>query len=127
MKSRILPLIISVALFMENIDSTVIATSLPAIALDLNTNPVSLKLAITAYLISLAIFIPASGWAADRYGARRVFRTAIGVFIIGSVMCAFAGSLLDFVIARSIQGMGGAMMTPVGRLLILCLWKRTSW
>lgn len=104
---------------MENIDSTVIATSLPAIALDLDTNPVSLKLAITAYLIALAIFIPASGWAADRYGARRVFRTAIGVFIIGSIMCAFAGSLLDFVIARSIQGMGGAMMTPVGRLLIL--------
>lgn len=119
MKHRILPLIISVALFMENIDSTVIATSLPAIAEDLQTNPVSLKLAITSYLIALAIFIPASGWAADRFGARRVFRYAIAIFVIGSIACAFASSLLDFILARSLQGMGGAMMTPIGRLLIL--------
>src|SRR5258705_13772300 len=82
--NRTIPLILAVALFMENMDSTVIATSLPAIANDIGTSPVALKLALTSYLVSLAIFIPISGWMADRYGAKRVFRAAIGVFIIGS-------------------------------------------
>jgi len=116
---RIVPLIIAVALFMENMDSTVIATSLPAIAADIGANPLALKLAITSYLLSLAIFIPASGWTADRFGARTVFRTAIGVFVIGSIGCALSGSLTDFVIARIVQGMGGAMMTPVGRMVLV--------
>ena len=75
-------------------DSTVIATSLPAIANDIGTSPIALKLALTAYLVSLAIFIPISGWMADRYGAKRVFRAAIGVFIVGSIACALSGSLL---------------------------------
>lgn len=116
---RIVPLIIAVALFMENMDSTVIATSLPAIAADIGTNPLALKLAVTSYLLSLAIFIPASGWTADRFGARTVFRAAIGVFVLGSIGCALSSSLTDFVIARIVQGMGGAMMTPVGRMVVV--------
>jgi EmrB/QacA subfamily drug resistance transporter len=116
---RIVPLIIAVALFMENMDSTVIATSLPAIATDIGTNPLALKLAVTSYLLSLAVFIPASGWTADRFGARTVFRAAIAVFVLGSIGCALSHSLADFVIARIVQGMGGAMMTPVGRVVLV--------
>src|SRR5580765_572523 len=119
LRDRIVPLIIAVALFMENMDSTVISTSLPAIAADIGTNPLALKLAVTSYLLSLAIFIPASGWTADRFGARTVFRAAIAVFALGSIGCALSSSLLDFVIARIVQGMGGAMMTPVGRLVLV--------
>src|SRR6185295_2693052 len=117
--SRIVPLIVAVALFMENMDSTIIATALPAIAADLKTNPLALKLAITAYLLALAIFIPASGWTADRFGARNVFRIAIAIFMVGSLGCAMAHSLEGFVIARFIQGAGGAMMSPIGRLVLL--------
>ena len=104
---------------MENMDSTVIATSLPAIATDVGTSPIALKLALTAYLVALAIFIPVSAWVADRFGAKRVFRLAIGVFVIGSVACASSGTLLEFVLARFLQGMGGAMMTPVARLVLV--------
>ena len=99
-------------------DSTVLATSLPAIAVDLHQDPIALKLALTSYLLSLAIFIPASGWAADRFGARTVFRSAIVVFTLGSVLCGFATSLPAFVAARMFQGLGGAMMVPVGRLVL---------
>ena len=118
-RERIVPLIIAVALFMENMDSTVIATALPAIAKDIGANPLALKLAITSYLLSLAIFIPASGWTADRFGARAVFRAAIAVFMLGSIGCALSSSLTDFVVARIVQGMGGAMMTPVGRTVLV--------
>jgi EmrB/QacA subfamily drug resistance transporter len=118
-RERLVPLIVAVALFMENMDSTVIATSLPAIAADIGSNPLELKLAITSYLLALAIFIPASGWMADRFGARTVFRTAIMVFLAGSIGCALSHSLLHFVVARFIQGSGGAMMSPVGRLVLV--------
>src|ERR1700704_5782785 len=118
-KERLIPLIVATALFMENMDSTVIATSLPAIAADIGTSPLTLKLAITSYLLSLAVFIPASGWTADRFGARMVFAIAVGVFILGSIGCAMSTSVTHFVIARIVQGMGGAMMTPVGRLVLL--------
>jgi EmrB/QacA subfamily drug resistance transporter len=118
-RDRLVPLIIAVALFMENMDSTIIATSLPAIAADIGANPLALKLAVTSYLLSLAVFIPASGWTADRFGARSVFRAAIATFVIGSIGCALASSLSGFVIARIVQGMGGAMMTPVGRLVLV--------
>ena len=118
-KQRMIPLIVATALFMENMDSTVIATSLPAIAADIGTSPLTLKLAITSYLLSLAVFIPASGWTADRFGARMVFSIAIGVFMIGSIGCALSQNVTHFVIARILQGMGGAMMTPVGRLVLL--------
>ncbi|WP_276292993.1 MFS transporter [Notoacmeibacter marinus] len=119
MKRPALPLILAVALFMEQIDSTVIATALPAIAEDIGTRPVALKLALTAYLVSLAIFIPISGWMADRIGSRNVFRIAIGVFVIGSLSCALSATLAQFVGARFLQGMGGAMMTPVARLILV--------
>jgi EmrB/QacA subfamily drug resistance transporter len=118
-KERLIPLIVAAALFMENMDATVIATSLPAIAADIGTSPLTLKLAITSYLLSLAVFIPASGWTADRFGARTVFSIAIAVFLVGSIGCALSSSLTDFVIARILQGLGGAMMTPVGRLVLL--------
>ena len=118
-RERLVPLIVAVALFMENMDSTVIATSLPAIAADIGSSPLELKLAITSYLLALAIFIPASGWMADRFGARTIFRTAIAVFMLGSIGCALSDSLWHFVIARFFQGMGGAMMSPVGRLVLI--------
>ncbi|WP_052153405.1 MDR family MFS transporter [Devosia sp. LC5] len=117
--SRITPLVLATALFMENMDSTVIATSLAAIAADIGTDPISLKLALTAYLVALAIFIPISSWMADRFGARNVFRVAMLVFMIGSVACAFSDSLAAFVGARFVQGMGGAMMGPVARLVLV--------
>ncbi len=112
-------LTVACALFMENLNSTVISTSLPAIAMDLHEDPISLKLALTSYLVSLAIFIPASGWAADRFGARTIFRTAILVFTSGSILCGISTTLPGLVGARVIQGLGGAMMVPVGRLLLL--------
>jgi len=115
----ILPLVIASALFLENMDSTVLATSLPAIALDLHQDPIVLKLAFTSYLLSLAVFIPISGWMADRFGARQVFRLAIAVFTLASLSCAFTSSLEGFIIARAVQGMGGAMMVPVGRLVLV--------
>lgn len=113
------PLIIATALFMEQLDGTVLATALPAMAADLHEDPVALKLALTSYLLSLAVFIPLSGWAADRFGARRVFRAAIGVFTLGSILCGFSNSLASIVAARVVQGLGGAMMVPVGRLVLL--------
>src|SRR5438477_11169922 len=118
-RERIVPLIVAVALFMENMDSTVIATSLPAIARDIGTNPLALKLAVTSYLLSLAVFIPVSGWTADRFGARTVFRGAIAGFMLGSIGCALSGSLCEFVVARIVQGRGGATMRPVGRLVVV--------
>ncbi len=115
----IVPLIVACALFMENLDSTVIATALPAIAHSLGEDPLRLNLAITSYLLSLAVFIPLSGWVADRWGARSVFRAAIVVFTLGSAWCGLAHSLPELVAARIVQGMGGAMMVPVGRLVML--------
>ncbi|HEY8566614.1 MAG TPA: DHA2 family efflux MFS transporter permease subunit [Beijerinckiaceae bacterium] len=118
-RTLLVPFIVATALFMENTDSTVIATSLPVIAQDLNEDPIALKLALTSYLVSLAIFIPISGWMADRFGARTIFRAALGVFMAGSLACAASDSLSAFVAARFLQGIGGAMMVPVGRLVLL--------
>nr|WP_316652607.1 MFS transporter [uncultured Gellertiella sp.] len=124
--NRIVPLILAVALFMEQMDSTVIATALPAIARDLHVGPITLKLALTAYMVALAIFIPVSGWMADRFGAKRIFRLAILVFVAGSILCALSSSLVQFVLFRFLQGAGGAMMTPVGRLVLLRTTKRSE-
>ena len=104
---------------MENLDSTVLSTSLPAIAASLHEDPISLKLALTSYLLSLAVFVPISGWVADKYGARTVFMAAIVVFTAGSMLCGQSHSLPEFVLFRVVQGLGGAMMVPVGRLVIL--------
>jgi EmrB/QacA subfamily drug resistance transporter len=118
-RQLLIPLIVACALFMENLDSTVINTALPAIARSLHENPLTLNMGITSYLFSLAVFVPISGWVADRFGARLVFQAAILIFTLGSIMCGFSQSLLDFVLARIFQGLGGAMMVPVGRLVIL--------
>jgi EmrB/QacA subfamily drug resistance transporter len=111
--------IIATALFMENMDGTVLSTSLPAIALDLHQDPIVLKLALTSYLMTLAVFIPASGWVADRFGARTVFCSAIVVFTLGSILCGASHTLDWLIAARVFQGLGGAMMVPVGRLVLL--------
>jgi EmrB/QacA subfamily drug resistance transporter len=115
----IVPLVVACALFMQNLDSTVIATALPTIARSLNEDPLRLNLAITSYLLSLAVFIPMSGWMADRFGARPVFCSAIAVFMLGSAGCGLAQNLTMLIAARILQGMGGAMMVPVGRLVLL--------
>ena len=115
----IIPLIVACSLFMENLDSTVIATALPTIARSLDEDPLRLNLAITCYLLSLSIFIPLSGWMADKFGAKRVFVAAIVLFTTSSVTCGFAHSLPHLVIARTLQGIGGAMMTPVGRVIVI--------
>ena len=117
--TRIVPLIVAVALLMENIDASVLSTSLPAMAVDLGTDPIHLKLVLTSYLLALAVFIPASGWAADKFGARVVFRAAILVFALGSVACGLSQTLWQLVLARTLQGVGGSMMMPVGRLILL--------
>ncbi|HET6925773.1 MAG TPA: MFS transporter, partial [Hyphomicrobiaceae bacterium] len=108
----IVPLVVATALFMENTDSTILATALPTIARDLGLDPISLKLAVTSYLVSLAVFIPVSGWVADRVGSCTTFRLALAVFMIASIGCAFSSSLHQFVFWRAMQGMGGAMMVP---------------
>jgi EmrB/QacA subfamily drug resistance transporter len=112
-------MIIATALFMENMDATVIATALPTIASDFGESPLKLNLAITCYLLSLGIFLPLSGWLADRFGARTVFASAIVVFTLGSIGCSTVESLPELVLARVVQGIGGAMMVPVGRLVVL--------
>jgi EmrB/QacA subfamily drug resistance transporter len=118
-RAIMVPLIVACALFMQNLDSTIIATALPSIAESLHEEPLRLNLAITSYLLSLAIFIPLSGWMADRFGARTVFRWAIVAFTLGSIACGFSSTLGELVAARIIQGVGGAMMVPVGRLVLL--------
>jgi len=115
----LVPMIVACALFMENMDATVIATALPTIAHGFGESPLRLNLAITCYLLSLGIFLPLSGWLADRFGARIVFTSAIVVFTLGSIGCSTVESLPQLVLARIVQGMGGAMMVPVGRLVVL--------
>ncbi len=97
---------------METLDSTIISTSLPVIATDLRQDPIALKLALTSYLLSLAIFIPVSGWMADRYGARVIFRAAIGIFTLGSILCGLSGSLGGFVAAHIVQEAGVVQCQP---------------
>jgi EmrB/QacA subfamily drug resistance transporter len=118
-RALLTPLIVAASLLMETIDSTVISTSLPIIATDLQTDPLSLKLAMTTYLLSLAVFIPASGWIADRFGAKRVYCAALVIFALGSVLSGSVTSLWQLVITRAIQGFGGSLMVPVARLIVL--------
>lgn len=125
-RTNSVPLIIATALFMQTLDATVLSTALPVIAREFQTNPVHLKLAVTTYLLALAIFIPASGWVADRYGARNVFRLAMATFALGSLACGMSEGLGSLVAARILQGIGGAMMVPVGRLVILRTIPKTE-
>jgi EmrB/QacA subfamily drug resistance transporter len=116
--SLLVPFTIAGGLFMEGLDSSIIGTSLPQIAQSLRVSPQALSMAITGYLLSLAVFIPISGWIADRFGARKVYCAAIVIFTIGSALCGFATNLETLVAMRILQGFGGAMMTPVGRLIL---------
>ena len=116
---RLTATIIATALFMEQLDGTVLATALPTMAQSFGVDALHMSVALTAYLLSLAVFIPASGWVADRFGACRVFCAAMGLFTLGSILCGQAWSLPVLVVARIVQGLGGAMMTPVGRLVLL--------
>lgn len=118
-QTRLTAVIVASALFMQNLDSTIIATALPTMARSFGYDPVRMNVALTSYLLSLTVFIPASGWVADRYGTRNVFRAAIVVFTIGSILCGLSDGLPELVAARVLQGVGGAMMVPVGRLLLL--------
>lgn len=118
-RNAVVPLVVACAFFMEQIDSSVITTAIPRISESLGVAPLHLSLAVTAYMFSLAIFIPLSGWIADRFGARNVFRLAIVTFVAGSLACGFSNSLWELVLSRIFQGLGGAMMVPVGRLVLL--------
>lgn len=118
-RSTSLALLVAGAFFMENLDGTVITTALPQMARTFGTDSVGLSIGITAYLLALAVFVPMSGWVTDRYGARTIFASAIALFTASSVACAFSHNVTEFTLARVIQGLGGAMMVPVGRLVVL--------
>src|SRR4051812_49915826 len=116
---KYLPWLVAVALFMENLDATIVNTAVPTMAASLQVQPLSLKGVLTSYTLSLAVFIPISGWMADRFGTRRVFELAIALFLFGSLACGLAPNVPFLVAARILQGIGGAMMTPVGRLALV--------
>ena len=122
----LIPLVIGCAFFMEGLDSTMIAVAIPDMARSLGEFPLRLNLVITTYLLSLAVFIPLSGWIADRLGARVVFCAAIAIFATGSALCGLSTSLPMMLVMRVIQGFGGAMMTPVGRLILLRSFPRSG-
>lgn len=115
---RLLPWLVAVAFFMQSLDTTILNTAVPAIAKALDVTPLSMKSVLASYTLSLAVFIPVSGWMADRFGTRRVFAWAIGLFTLGSILCGLATSIEMLVACRVLQGMGGAMMMPVGRMTL---------
>ena len=121
-----LAFLVASAFFMEFLDGTIIVTALPRMAVSLGADPVDLHIGITAYLLTVAIFILPGGWAADRYGPRRVFAAAIAVFTLGSALCGLAPTVPAFVAARIVQGLGGAMMVPVGRLAVLRVTEKAG-
>lgn len=123
-EKKIVAFIVSLALFMDALDTTIINTAIPAMARSLHVYPVDLKIALISYLLSLAIFIPISGWFADKYGAKRVFLTALTIFTLCSLWCGYVQNLSELVVARSIQGIGGSFMMPVGRLILLRTFHR---
>lgn len=123
---RVMPWLVAVGLFMEQLDQTIINTAVPQISGDLHTAALSLKSVLTTYTLSLAVFIPISGWIADRFGTRRVFRFAMGAFTIGSLLCGLSVNIQMLVASRLLQGIGGAMMTPVGRLALVRTFPRSE-
>jgi MFS family permease len=116
---RWLPWVVATALFMEQLDSTIVNTAIPSMAVSLGVAPLSLKAVATSYILSLAVGIPVSGWIADRYGTRRVFALAVAIFALARVLCGLSVNVPMLVAARILQGLGAAMMTPVGRLAII--------
>ena len=123
---RYLPWLVAVALFMENLDATIVNTAVPTISASLAVAPLALRGVLTSYTLSLAVFIPISGWMADRFGTRRVFNLAIALFMLGSLLCGVAVNVPMLVAARILQGIGGAMMTPVGRLALVRSFPRSE-
>jgi EmrB/QacA subfamily drug resistance transporter len=123
---RYLPWLVATALFMEQLDVTIVNTAIPSIAASLQVTPLSLKSIVTSYILGLAVGIPVSGWMADRYGTRRVFGIAIAIFTLASVLCGLAASAQMLVAARLLQGLGGAMMMPVGRLAIIRTFPKSE-
>lgn len=123
---RYLPWVVATALFMEQLDSTIVNTAVPAMAASLQVTPLSLKAVVTSYILSLAVCIPISGWMADRFGTRRVFAAAITVFTVSSILCGLAVNVPMLVGARLLQGMGAAMMMPVGRLTIIRTFPKSE-
>jgi MFS family permease len=124
--ARWLPWVIAIAFFMQSLDGTILNTALPAMARDLAENPLRMQGVVIAYMLTVALLIPASGWIADRFGTKKVFFSAILVFSIGSLLCALSWSLNVLVAARVLQGLGGALMLPVGRLVILRAYPRSE-
>lgn len=122
----LIPLIVAIAFLMEQLDVTIVTTAIPDMARALHTTAVHMSLAVSAYIFTLAVFIPISGWCADRFGTRRVFTAALAVFTFGSALCGMADSFAMLVATRVLQGLGGAMMTPVGRLILLRSFPRNQ-
>src|ERR1700677_3640009 len=112
-------LLVAGAFFMENLDGTIISTALPQMARSFHVGAVNLNIGMTAYLLTLAVFIPISGWVADRFGSRSIFASAIAAFTLASLLCGASRTLTQFTLMRILQGIGGAMMVPVGRLIVL--------
>jgi EmrB/QacA subfamily drug resistance transporter len=123
---RLLPWLVAVAFFMESLDTTILNTAVPAIAEALHVAPLSMKAVLASYTLSLAVFIPISGWMADRFGTRRVFASAIGIFTLGSFLCGVSSSIHLLVACRILQGCGGAMMVPVGRLTLVRTFAKSE-
>ncbi len=123
---RYMPWLVAVALFMEHLDATIVNTAVPTMSASLHVAPLSLKGVLTSYTLSLAVFIPISGWMADRFGTRQVFKLAIALFMLGSLLCGIAPNVPFLVAARILQGIGGAMMTPVGRLAMVRTFPRSE-
>jgi EmrB/QacA subfamily drug resistance transporter len=123
---RLLPWLIAVAFFMESLDTTILNTGVPTIAAALHVAPLSMKSVLASYTLSLAVFIPISGWMADRFGTRRVFSSAIGIFSLGSFLCGISSNIHWLVAFRILQGCGGAMMVPVGRLTLVRTFPKSE-
>src|ERR1700722_8053260 len=123
---RLLPWLVAVALFMESLDTTILNTAVPTIASALGVVPLSMKSVLSSYTLSVAVFIPLSGWVADRYGTRRVFAAAIGLFTAGSILCGISSSIHVLVLCRILQGCGGALMVPVGRLTMVRAFPKSE-
>ena len=124
--ARLLPWLVAVAFFMESLDTTILNTAVPTIAAALHVAPLNMKSVLASYTLSLAIFIPISGWMADRFGTRRVFASAIGIFTLGSILCGISSDIHLLVACRILQGCGGAMMIPVGRLTIVRTFAKSE-
>lgn len=116
---KFLPIILATAIFMQMLDSTILNTSLPSIAKDLNESPLNMQNAIISYVLTLALFMPVSGFLADKFGTKKVFIFALIIFSAGSLFCAISQNLMHLVISRVIQGIGGSLMTPVGKLALI--------